>query len=122
MASNLLSTKEKAAILMVALGKDISAKIYKYLNEDEIEQLTLDITGLSSFDKDTRDDVISEFYDLCVAQRYISEGGIDYARDVLVNAVGGEKADELIGKLSAALQVRSDEASMYSAVEYVSAI
>ncbi len=101
-----LSLKEKAAILMVALGKNVSAKIYKHLTDDEIEQLTLGITGLSSFDKETRDDVVNEFYDLCVTQKYISEGGIDYARDLLVSAVGDEKADELIGKLSAALQVR----------------
>lgn len=91
---------------MVALGKDVSSKIYKHLSEDEIEQLTLGITGLRSFDKETRDMVVGEFYDLCVAQKYISEGGIDYARDVLVKAVGDDKADELIGKLSAALQVR----------------
>lgn len=101
-----LSPKEKASILMVALGKNVSAKIYKHLSEDEIEQLTLGITGLSSFNKETRDEVINEFYDLCVTQKYISEGGIDYARDILVSAVGDEKADELIGKLSAALQVR----------------
>ncbi|WP_082989383.1 flagellar motor switch protein FliG [Christensenella intestinihominis] len=105
MVENLLP-KEKAAILMVVLGKDISSKIYKHLTEDEIEQLTLGITGLRSFDKETRDAVVGEFYDLCVAQKYISEGGIDYARDVLVKAVGDDKADELIGKLSAALQVR----------------
>lgn len=105
MVENLLP-KEKAAILMVALGKDASSKIYKHLNDDEIEQLTLGITGLRSFDKETRDAVVNEFYDLCVAQKYISEGGIDYAREVLVDAVGNERADELIGKLSAALQVR----------------
>lgn len=105
MVENLLP-KEKAAILMVALGKDASSKIYQHLNDDEIEQLTLGITGLRSFDKETRDAVVNEFYDLCVAQKYISEGGIDYAREVLVDAVGNERADELIGKLSAALQVR----------------
>lgn len=105
MTENLMP-KEKAAILMVALGKDFSSKIYKHLTDDEIEQLTLSITGLRAFDKETRDEVISEFYDLCVTQKYISEGGIDYARDVLVKAVGGDRADELIGKLSAALQVR----------------
>lgn len=105
MVENLLP-KEKAAILMVALGKDASSKIYQHLNDDEIEQLTLGITGLRSFDKETRDAVVNEFYDLCVAQKYISEGGIDYAREVLVDAVGNERANELIGKLSAALQVR----------------
>ena len=70
MTENLMP-KEKAAILMVALGKDFSSKIYKHLTDDEIEQLTLSITGLRAFDKETRDEVISEFYDLCVTQKYI---------------------------------------------------
>ncbi len=101
-----LSLREKAAVLMVALGKDASSEIYKHLSEDEIEQLTLNITALQSFDKEVRDEVLEEFYDICVAQKYISEGGIDYARQLLVDAVGEEKADELIRKLSASLQVR----------------
>ncbi len=106
MSKTELSSKEKAAILMVVLGKDTSAKIYEHLTEDEIEQLTLSITGLNAFDKETRDHVVAEFYDLCLAQNYISEGGIDYARDVLIRAMGSDRADELIGKLSAELQVR----------------
>ncbi len=101
-----MSPREKAAILMVALGKDASAQIYQHLTEEEIEQLTLNITALQTFDKETQDDVLEEFYDICVAQKYISEGGIDYARDLLMSAVGQEKADELIRKLSASLQVR----------------
>jgi flagellar motor switch protein FliG len=101
-----LTSREKAAILMVALGKETSAEIYKHLTEDEIEQLTLSITALDVFDKDIRDTVVEEFFDICVAQKYISEGGIDYARQILMDAVGEEKADELIRKLSASLQVR----------------
>lgn len=101
-----ITPKEKAAILMVALGKEASSKIYKHLSEEEVEQLTLSITALQSFDQATRDAVVDEFYDLCVTQKYISEGGIDYARDVLVDAMGNEKADELIARLSASLRVR----------------
>jgi len=99
--TNLLP-KEKAAILMVALGREVSSKIYKHLSEEEIEQLTLSITGLRAFDKDTRDAVVGEFYDLCVAQRYISEGGIDYARSVLEKAYGPEAARMLMEKIEAA--------------------
>jgi len=101
-----LTSKEKAAVLMVALGKDYSSKLYKFLTEEEIEQLTLGITGLRTFDKETRDEVLEEFFDICVAQKYISEGGIDYARDILVNAVGEDRADEMIGRLSSSLQIR----------------
>lgn len=101
-----LSPREKAAVLMVALGKEASAEIYKHLTEEEIEQLTLSITALDIFDTDVRDEVLQEFYDICVAQKYLSEGGIDYAREILMDAVGEQKADELIKKLSASLQVR----------------
>ncbi len=101
-----LSPKEKAAILMVALGRESSAKIYEHLSEDEIEQLTLSITSIRTFDSETKDAVLEEFRDICLAKNFIEEGGIDYARDVLVRAMGEEKADALIGKLSASLQVR----------------
>ncbi len=101
-----IPAKEKAAILMVALGRESSAKIYEHLSEDEVEQLTLGITGLRSFDSEIKDAVLEEFRDICLAQNFIEEGGIDYARDVLVKAMGEDRADALIGKLSASLQVR----------------
>lgn len=106
MSGKALSSKEKAAILMLTLGNEHSASVYKYLTEEEIEQLTLSITGLGTFDTDTKNAVLSEFYDICVAQKYINEGGIEHAREILVKAVGAEKADELISRLSASLQVR----------------
>lgn len=105
MAEN-LSSKEKAAVLMVALGKEYSSKLYQHLTDEEIEQLTLGITGLRTFDKETRDEVLAEFFEICVAQKYISEGGIEYAREILIGAVGEDRADEMIGRLSSALQIR----------------
>ncbi len=101
-----LSPREKAAILLVSLGKEYSAKIYKCLTEDEIEQLTLSITSVRRVLPETKDAVLQEFLDMCIAQKYISEGGIDYARDVLRKAMGDQKADEIIVKLSSSLQVR----------------
>lgn len=101
-----LSSKDKAAVLMIALGKESAAKIYKHLSDEEIEQLTLSITGLGGVDSQLTEDVLQEFHDICIAQNYITEGGIDYARDILVKAMGAERADELITKLSASLQVK----------------
>ncbi len=104
--ANVLTDKDKAAILMIALGRDASSKIYNFLDEDEIEQLTMSITGLDRFDNDTKEDVLEEFYQLCVAQKYVQEGGVDYARDVLIAALGQEKADNLLNRISSMLQVR----------------
>lgn len=101
-----LSGKEKAAILLVALGTERASNIYKHLREDEIEQLTLEIANLRKIDPETKQQVLEEFYEICVAQKYIDEGGIEYAKEVLERALGSQKALELINKLTSSLQVR----------------
>ncbi len=101
-----LSPREKAAVLLISLGKDSSAQIYKYLTGDEIEQLTLTITSIRRVESHVKEAVIEEFHEICMAQRYISEGGIEYARQILDSALGADKASELIRKLSSSLQVR----------------
>ena len=101
-----LTGKEKSAILLIALGKEYSAKIFSQLRDDEIEQLTLDITNVRRVDAETKEAVFDEFYEQCLAQNYISEGGIDYARDLLEKALGPEKAMALLGRLTSSLQVR----------------
>lgn len=104
-ASDLLP-RQKAAILMVLLGKEYSSKVYKYLSQEEIEQLTLSITNLDRVTSELSDRVVEEFHDITLAQKYVTEGGMDYARDVLVAAVGAEQADALLSRLTASLQVR----------------
>lgn len=101
-----LSSKQKAAILMVSLGKEASTRIYQHLSEEEIELLTLSITGLERVDSSVAEAVLNEFYEITLAQKYVTEGGMDYARDVLVNAVGEERANALLNKLTSSLQVR----------------
>jgi len=102
----ILTGRKKAAILLIALGKEKASEIYKHLNEDEIEQLTLEIANLSKVDSEVKNQVMEEFYQLCLAQNYISEGGIEYAREILERAVGSQKALEIINKLTSSLQVR----------------
>jgi len=102
----MLTGRKKAAILLIALGKEKASEIYKHLNEDEIEQLTLEIANLSRFDAEMKNQVMEEFYQLCLAQNYISEGGIEYAREILERALGSQKALEIINKLTSSLQVR----------------
>jgi flagellar motor switch protein FliG len=106
MTNEELSPKEKAAVLMIALGRDYSAQVYQHLNDDEIGQLTLGITTTRRVNAEIKDQVLTEFYEMCLAQKFISEGGIEYARQVLEQAMGQEKARELINRLSSSLQVR----------------
>ncbi|MDK2917384.1 MAG: flagellar motor switch protein FliG [Candidatus Petromonas sp.] len=101
-----LSGREKSAILLIALGPDKSAKIFKHLQDDEIEELTLEIANMRKISPEEKEKVIEEFYQICLAQNYISEGGIGYAKEVLEKAMGSNKALEIINKLTASLQVR----------------
>ncbi len=104
-----LSGVQKTAILLIALGPERSAKIFKHLKEEEIEQLTLEIANTRSVSQTTKEVVMDEFYQVCLAQQYIAEGGIGYAKDLLEKALGAERAREVIGKLTASLQVRPFE-------------
>ena len=100
---------QKAAILLIALGPEKSASIFKHLKEDEIESLTLEIANTRSISPQVKEDVLNEFYEVCLAQQYIAEGGITYAKDLLEKALGSEKAVDVINKLTASLQVRPFE-------------
>ena len=101
-----MARSEKAAVLLIALGPDKSANVFKHLKEDEIEQLTLEISNTRSVSPAMKDQVLDEFYDVCLAQQYIAEGGVAYAKDLLEKALGAERAKDVIGKLTASLQVR----------------
>ena len=87
-----LTGVQKVAVLLIALGPDKSANIFKHLKEDEIEQLTLEISNMRSISPAMKDSVMDEFYDVCLAQQYIAE-----------------RAKDVIGKLTASLQVRPFE-------------
>ena len=101
-----LSGKEKAAILLIALGPENSARIFKHLTDEEIEELTLEIANMRKVTPEVKSKVIEEFYQICIAQEYISEGGIEYAKEVLEKALGGQKALDIVNRLTSYLQVR----------------
>ncbi len=100
---------QRAAILLISLGPERSAGIFKHLKEEEIEEMTLEIANIRSVTPQVKEAVITEFYELCLAQQYIAEGGIGYAKDLLEKALGSEKAMDVIGKLTASLQVKPFE-------------
>ncbi len=100
---------EKTAILLITLGPERSAKIFKYLKEEEIEDITMQIANTRAVGAEQKEKVLSEFYDICLAQSFIDEGGIAYARDLLNKSVGEDKALEIINKLTSSLQVRPFE-------------
>ncbi len=107
--SSELDGVQKAAILMIALGPEKASGVFKHLKEEEIEQLTLEIANTRSVSPSEKEAVLNEFYEVCLAQQYIAEGGIGYAQDLLQKALGEDKAKEVLGKLTASLQVRPFE-------------
>jgi flagellar motor switch protein FliG len=100
---------QKAAVLLIALGPEKSSLIFKHLKEDEIEDLTLEIANTKSVTPQVKEQVINEFYEVCLAQQYIAEGGIGYAKEILEKSLGADKANDVIGKLTASLQVKPFE-------------
>lgn len=104
-AEKKLTGKQKAAIVLVALGTEIASKILPNLNEAEVEELSLEIARLGSIPAEVRQQVIKEFYEICLAQNLALEGGLDHARTMLEQAFGSEKAQEILERLTRALQM-----------------
>lgn len=98
--------RQKAAILMVSLGPELSANVFKHLSDDEIEKLSLEIAGLRNVHPAERDAVWEEFHDLTLAREYLSSGGMAYAKEVLERALGAQHASELLRRLSQTLRTR----------------
>ncbi len=107
--SEIYSNKQKAAMLLIALGPEKSSKIFKYLKEEEIEELTLEIASIKAVSPKVKEEILQEFYEMCLAQEYIAEGGIGYAKQLLEQALGSDKAVQVINKLTVSLQVRPFE-------------
>jgi len=104
-ATPAVSPRQKAAVLMVALGVEATAKLFKHLREDEIENVTIEVARLGKISSETRRQVVEEFHEMCLAQEVISEGGIDQARRALEAAFGIDKATEVVNRVIQALQV-----------------
>ena len=101
-----LTGRQKAAILLISLGPEVSAQIFKHLRDEEIEQLTLEIANVRKVDSIEKESILAEFHQICLAQEFISQGGIAYAKDILEKALGSQKALDIINRLTATLQVR----------------
>lgn len=101
-----LTGRQKAANFLIFMGPEKSAQLFKHMNEEEIEQITLEIANIRHVSNDRMDEIYREFFEICLASQYIGQGGISYAKEVLERAYGTEKTIEIIGRISASLQVR----------------
>lgn len=95
----------KAALVLIAMGVENAAQVMKNLTEKEIEKITIEIAKLKDVPAGNVGDVIEEYYQLMLANQYIVQGGMDYARKVLESAYGHKKADEILNHAEAATEV-----------------
>lgn len=101
-----LTGRQKAAILLISLGPDVSAAVYKQLSEEEIEKLTLEISSVRKVEASAKEEIMEEFHQIALAQDYIAQGGIGYAKTVLEKALGHDQAANIINRLTSSLQVK----------------
>lgn len=104
-----LTPVKKAAAVVIALGAERASEVYKYLNEEEIEQLSLEIAKLDRLSPEAMQETVEDFYGLCVTQKVINEGGVLYAKDVLEKAFGQQQASSFMERLSKSLRSKSFE-------------
>jgi flagellar motor switch protein FliG len=100
---------QKAAILLVAVGEERAAQIFQYLGETEAEALSLEIANSRKVPTEVCREVIGEAVDSVLAEDYVAEGGVEYARSILERSLGGNRADEIIGRLAATIERRPFE-------------
>jgi flagellar motor switch protein FliG len=104
-----LSPIQRAAVVVTSIGAENAADVYRRLSEEEVEQLTLEIAALPYIDVNAANEILSEFYELCLTQKVITEGGVDYAKNVLEKAYGAETAQRLMDKVSKSMQSKAFE-------------
>lgn len=89
---------------MACLGPEGASRVLGTMSDEEVERITLDLSGLGSVEADIRVGIMDEFYKMAVAKQYVTQGGIEFARDMLENAFGPEKALEILTRLQSSLQ------------------
>lgn len=109
MSKEALTPQQKAAAVVISLGADKASKIYKYLNEDDLELLTLEIAKLNHVTSTQTEGVLDDFYKLCLTQKVITDGGVDYARAVLEKAFGAQTATTLLERVTRNIKTRAFE-------------
>ena len=119
-----LTGAQRAATVVIALGAERASTLYKHMEPEDVEQLTIEVAKLGFLDSDQTEEILNEFYQLCRTNRAVTEGGLEYARTVLEKAYGIQTAEELLGKVTKSLRNRSfsfmekaDEKSLYSALQ-----
>lgn len=109
MPAGKLTSAEKAAAVIIALGSENASKVYKYLGEEDVERLSLEIAKLGKLAPEEMKAIIEDFYGLCVTQKVITEGGVEYAKGILEKAFGEKMANSFMDRVSKSLKTKAFE-------------
>lgn len=104
-----LTGQQKAAAVIISLGAENASGVYKYLREEEVEQLTLEIAKLQALKSSEVEDILLSFYQVCLTQKVITEGGVEYARNVLEKTYGAQAASALLERVTKTLRTKAFE-------------
>ena len=120
-----MTSAQKAAAVIVSLGADKASMLYQYMEPEDVEHLTLEVAKLGFLDSEDTEAVLGEFYQMCLTNKAVTEGGLEYARSVLEKAFGAQTAESLLDKVTRSLKNRefafldkANEKALYSALQY----
>lgn len=102
-----LSAAQRIALVMASMGADNASEIYKHLSDDEVEAISVELARMDYHPIETVEEVLNEFYELCLTQKVVAEGGMDYARQILEKAFGEEAASNLLNRINKQLRTKS---------------
>ena len=102
-----MNPMQKAALVLSSIGSENASHVFKHFSEDEVERLTLEVAKLDYWPAEQVEGVLNDFYELCLTQKVISEGGVDYAREILEKAFGPQQANTLFEKITKQLKTKA---------------
>jgi flagellar motor switch protein FliG len=85
---------------MVLMGDEASAGVFRYMQEDEIQDISKEISKLGEINSEVADSIVEEFYRLTLAQTFLARGGPDFAKKLLVKAFGSDSSKKLLDYLN----------------------
>jgi flagellar motor switch protein FliG len=100
-----LTGLRKAAVMLVSLDQDLAARVLAQMEKDDIERLSLEIAKLEEVTKEERDKVLEEFYNLTLAQQYIEQGGVSFARTLLEKVLTPDEAQKIIETIEQSMKM-----------------
>lgn len=102
-----LNAAKRIALVMASMGADNASEVYKHLSDDEVEAISVELARMEYQPIETVEEVLNEFYELCLTQKVVAEGGMDYARQILEKAFGEDAANALLGRINKQLRTKS---------------